>query len=71
MNVKTIMPSDIRERQRLYGITCTWNLKNNTNGCICKTDLQTQKTNLCYKRGEGKGRDKLAGMGLTETNHHI
>ena len=38
-----------------------WNLKNNTNESIYKTetDLQTQKTNLWLSQGKGRGRDKL------------
>ena len=36
------------EEIKLYGITYTWNLKNNTNECICKTesDSHIKKTNL-------------------------
>ena len=38
-----------------------WNLKNDTNELIYKTeaDLQTQKTNLSLPKGKGGGRDKL------------
>ena len=47
-----------RERQ-IYDITCMWNLKNNTNELIYKTetDSQTYKTNLRFK-GKRVGRDK-------------
>ena len=31
-----------RERQILYDITYTWNLKNNTNECVCKTETDSQ-----------------------------
>ena len=50
-----------------------WNLKNNTNECICKTqtDSQIQKTNVVTK-GEGKvRRDKLGVWGLTDTNYFM
>ena len=48
-----------RERQ-IYGITYTWNLKNNTNEIIYETEtnLQTWKTDYGYQ-WEKNGRDKL------------
>ena len=47
-----------RERQILYDTTYMWNLKNNTNESIYKTetDSQTWKTNIVTK---GAGRDRL------------
>ena len=36
-----------------------WNLKNNTNEFIYKTDPQAQKTNLWLPKGKGGRRDKL------------
>ena len=50
---ENIMLSEMsdRERQILYAITYMWNLKYNTNECICKaeTDSQIQKTNFnCF-----------------------
>ena len=38
-----------------------WNVKNDTDELIYKTerDSQTQKTNLWLPKGKGKGRDKL------------
>ena len=44
-----------RERE-IYDITYIWNLRNDTNGLIYKTetDSKTQKTNFHdYKRGKG------------------
>ena len=40
-----------------YYITFMWNLKNNTNESIYKTeaDSQTQKTNLWLPKGKGGG----------------
>ena len=31
-----------RERQKLYDITYNWNLKNNTNEYICKTETDSE-----------------------------
>ena len=31
-----------KERQILYDITYMWNLKNNTNECICKVEIESQ-----------------------------
>ena len=40
-----------------------WNLKNDTNELIYKTEIdpQTWKTNLWLSKGKGAGRDKLEG----------
>ena len=40
-----------------YSITYMWNLKNNTNELIDKTetDSQAQKTNLWFPKGRGEG----------------
>ena len=42
-----------RDRQRLHDITYIWNLENNTNECICKTetDSQIQKTHSWLPKG--------------------
>ena len=49
-----------------------WNLKNDTNELIYKTetDSQTQKTNLWLPKGEGV-RDKLEVWGLTDTYYYV
>ena len=31
-----------RDRQMLHDITYMWNLENNTNECICKTETDSQ-----------------------------
>ena len=31
-----------RDRQRLHDITYIWDLENNTNECICKTETDSQ-----------------------------
>ena len=61
-DLEIIRPSEVSQRKKLYNITYMWNLKNNTNDLICKTetDSQTLKTNLRLpKRVERKRRDKL------------
>ena len=52
--------SQTEKRQILHNITSMWNLKNDTNELIDKTetDPQTQKTNLWLPRGK-EGREKL------------
>ena len=41
-------------------MTYMWNLKNNTNKCMCKTERLTDIENkLMVTRGERGGRDKL------------
>ena len=48
LEITTLSKSE-RKRQRPYDITCMWNLKQDTNEFIYKTeaDSQTQKANLC------------------------
>ena len=50
-----------------------WNLKNNKNESIYKTetDLQTEKTNLRLPKGRGKGEGQIRNMGLTDTNYYM
>ena len=52
-------------REILYDITYMWNLKNDTNESIYKTekDSQRQKTKLRLPNGKGVGRDKLGAWG--------
>ena len=53
-----ILSKSERERQMSYGITYMWNIKNDTNVLIYKTetDSQTKKTNLWSpKRKEREG----------------
>ena len=44
MDLENIMLSEVsqRERQILYDIAYTWNLKNNTNESICTTETDSQ-----------------------------
>ena len=57
------MKSD-RERQISYDISYMWNIKNNTNELIYKTetDSQTYKTNLWSQRGKAGGINKEYGI---------
>jgi len=43
-----------------------WNLKNNTNEYICKTEIdsQIQKTNIRLPKGRGEGRGTNQGYGI-------
>ena len=72
MDLENIMLSETCQRQILYVITYMWNLKNNTNECIYKTetDSQTQKTDLWLPKGRGRGEGQIRNMGLTGTNDY-
>ena len=65
MDLKIIILSEVtRTRQISYDITYMWNLKNDTNELIYKTetDSQTSKTNLWLPKGKRElRRDKLGG----------
>ena len=63
MDLEIVILSEVKsegERQILYDISYIWNLKNNTNESIYKTetDSQTEKTNLWLPTGMA-GRNKL------------
>ena len=49
-----------------------WNLKNNTNESMRKTetDSQTQKVNLWLPNGTGKMERQIKNMRLTDTNYY-
>ena len=47
-----------RERQTLYDITYTWNLKYDTNELIYETEIDSQRTSLWLPRFKGWGRDE-------------
>ena len=49
-----------------------WNLKNNTNELIYKTetDSQAQKTNLLLPKGK-EGEGQIRNLGLTDTHYYI
>ena len=63
MGLEIIVLSEVSqtERQMSYDITYMWNLKNDTNELIYKTEIdsQTLKTHLWLPKGKGGGRDKL------------
>ena len=42
MDLENIILSEVRERQKLFDITYMWNLKNNTNESIYKTETDSQ-----------------------------
>ena len=56
MDLAGIMLSEISQRQILYDITYMWNVKNNTNGFMCKTEVELQtKNKLMVTEGKGAG----------------
>ena len=58
MDPENIILSEVSQTEKdKYYITYMWNLKNNTNESIYKTeaDSQTQKTNLWLPKGKGGG----------------
>ena len=68
MDLENIMLSEM-----LYGITYMWDLKNNPNESIYKTetDSQTWKINLWLPKGRGKGGEaQIRSMGVTDTNYY-
>ena len=48
----------------LFDITHMWNLKTDTNECICKTETEshTQRTRECLPDGNGKAEGTIRGM---------
>ena len=61
-----------RERYVPYDITYMWNLKNNTNKSVYKTEIDSeiQKTNLQLPKGKG-GPRQIRAIGLTDTNYSM
>ena len=58
-DLESIIVSEVSEKEKYYKNINMWNLKNNTNESIYKTETewQAEKTNL--PKGKGGGRDKL------------
>ena len=48
-----------------------WNLKNNTNAYMYKTNRLTDKTNLRLSKGREKGKGQIRGMGLRDTKYYV
>ena len=60
MDLEIIILSQVRQSKTNAACsTYTWNLKNDTNELIYKTDSQTQGTGLWLPKGKEWGRDKL------------
>lgn len=56
MKLEIIVLSEVGLKEEIYDITYIWNLRNDTNEQIYKTetDSKTQKTNFYdYKKGKG------------------
>ena len=65
MQLEIIILSEVSQKEKdKYDITSTWNLTNDTNELIYKTerDSQTLKTNLWLPKRKGSRKDKL-GVG--------
>ena len=60
MDLQIILLSEVSQGQILYYIAYMWNLENDANELIYKTetDSQTQKTSLWLPKGK-QGKDKL------------
>ena len=67
-----ILSEVISQREKDKNITSIWNLKNNTNESInrSETDSHTLKTNLWFLKGEVGGQGLIRSMGLTDTNYY-
>ena len=54
IDLEIILPSEVSQRKTMYDITHMWNLKNDTNELVNKTetDSRTQKTNLWLSKGK-------------------
>ena len=62
MDIEKIILSKTDRKRQLYDISYIWNLKNNTNESVYKTqtDFRYRKQTYGYQRGKGAGvRDKL------------
>ena len=56
------------EKQILHDITDVWNLKNNMNECLCKTETHRYRKQVCCYQGEERmGKGQIRGMRLTNT----
>ena len=68
MDLETTMLSEISQRKTntVYHI---WNLKNNTNECIYKTETNRYREKTSgYQWGEGRREEQFRGMGSRDTN---
>ena len=59
-------PIEIRQKDKNYMISLMWNIKNNTNECIYKTETgsQVEKTNLWLPKGRVKRGRTNYGYGI-------
>lgn len=61
-----------RERQILYDVTYTWNLKHNTNEHIYETETDSHREETCsYQGGGGVGKGRIKGLGLIDASYYI
>ena len=64
MDLESIILSKVNQRQLLHDIFYMWNLKNNTNESICKTETesQTYENKLRVTKGEREGGFSSTGL---------
>ena len=68
MDLETMKPSEVSQRQILYDVTYMWDLKNSANEHSWNRNRLTDTENKCMvTRGDG-GRDILS-MGLIDTHY--
>ena len=72
MDLEIIILSEVkRERQIAYDITYMWNLKQDTNEPIYKTDSWTQRTDLWLPVGRVLGEGWSGKLGLGDVGYYI
>ena len=71
MDLEMIILSGVSQR-KTQAITYMWNLENDTNKFLYKTetDSQTQTTNLRFTKGKGK-EGQIRSLALTDTCYYI
>ena len=69
MDLDMIILSEVSQTNAIiYDMTYRWNLENNTNESIYKTEMDLQIYG--YQRGEEGEKEQIRGMGLIDTNYY-
>ena len=75
MNLEVVILSKVsqKERQIPYIVTCTWNLKYDTNELIyeTETDSQTERTDLWLPRGRELGEGWSGRLRLADISYYV
>ena len=63
MDLEDIIPSEVSqtEKDKYYDVTCMWNLKNDTNELIYKSEIDSQTQKTWLPKGQDGGVNKLGG----------